>query len=171
MNTILTQEIIKHIFFNLGITNNNNVSLKNNNYLLNEKLSFIIDNGKIVNNNIWGCQFDINQQTLKILLGDSSLYKKELEYCAIIHLSGSPTYGLYLSLNNEFDDAMIAYSLNGNEWLQCNTYLQATFLAAMEQIKDVFITQQPLLNFKEEYQSMLNFVKYHSEVCEEDYEG
>ena len=33
-------------------------------------------------------------------------------------------------------DAMIACTLNGTNWMECNIYLQATFLAGMEQIKD-----------------------------------
>lgn len=175
MNILLTEQIVKHIMSNLGIINSKYVnidqskSLMSNDFIINEKLSFKMDNG-IINNNIWGCQLSIDNQELKILLGDVSQFKEINEYCVIIHLSNAPIYGLYLTLDMQDSQALIACSLDGLKWIQCDTYLQASFLAGMEQIKNnIFITKK-CNKYDYEYKSMLSFIEFHSNIFEENYE-
>lgn len=177
MNLALTEEIVKHILANLNVIGSDFVnvpksgSLINDKYILPIKLQFETDVSQI-ENRVWGCQFVIEHKNLKIILGDASI-SRGFEYCLIIHLEGMPSYGLYINITDrdEPSQAMIAFSINGLDWAQCNTYLQATFLAAMEQLKDIIGTQQKCVDFKEEYQSMLSFIKYHTNTFEEDYEG
>lgn len=169
MNNKLTDQIVRHIFSNLGIIKNNvSTPLNNKDYLLPIKLTFD-ENGQIVSNSVWGCQFIIDKKILRILLGEASSNNEE--YYLIVHLEGSPTYGIFLSMDEEIkQEALIACSVSNKDWMQCNIYLQATFLAAMEQIKDIGIPQQKCLSYKEEYQSMVSFVDYQSS-CEDDNEG
>jgi len=171
MNISLTEEIIKHILSNLSIHDNLSLSsLKNDIYLLPLKLKFQLEDNKNIENNIWGCQINIGNQLLKIILGDTSSESDFSEYCLIVHLEGSPYYGLYLSFDVNQSQAMIACSINGTDWMLCDIYLQATFLAAMEKLKEKFLSQSQCTSFKNEHQAMLNFIKYHTSMHEEDYE-
>lgn len=170
MNDDLKNQIIKHIFANFGVIESKYIDLQNskslldNDFLLKEKIKF-----EISENKIWGCQFSITPQSIKVLLGDCSLSDEQKEYCLIIQLEGAPIYGLYLSIYNE---SLFACSLkDSNEWMICNTYLQATFLAGMEQVKDAGLSLNKCENYQDLYKSLLSFIKFYSSVFEGEDEG
>ena len=175
MNIELLDKIVKNIFANLlvipsNFVNPNGKSLKSNDFLLKEKLSFETDNGTVFKN-IWGCQISAGEQELNILLGDCSQDEELLEYCLIVQLKDSPPYGAYLVYNElccskRPGDALIACALNENDWLICNTYLQATFLAGMEQIKEIGLSWNKCTNYKRHIEMMKSFIKYHDSYYE-----
>ncbi len=167
MSAELTNQIIIHIMENLGINSNKSKSLISKDYLLPEKLSFETDSEEF-ENSIWGCQFVVENKSLKLLLGNSSISKHEKEYCLIVHLEDSPTYGLYLSEIDK-DQNIIAFSVSGKDWMKCSVYLQATFLAGIEQIRDIGFPQEICKNYKNEYDSMISFINYRDN--QEVYEG
>jgi hypothetical protein len=153
----LTKEIVKYIFSQLGITNpiNNKFfkSLLDNDFILSEKISFEIDN-KIVKKNIWGCQLTCSDQAFKMLVTDCSQDTKE--YYLISQLKDCPAYGLSF---NEDGNYTITYYMN-SIWLPCNIYMQATFLAGMEQLKNISITFDKCTEYQEQYNLLLEFINY-----------
>lgn len=180
MNNSLSQEIIKHILSNLLIISSdfinplNYKSLLDNYFLLNEKLSFTLDNNKSIKNNIWGCQFNFLQEKVKILLGECSQDNEIIEYSVIISVPNSPTYGLYLVLDHIDSKPLIACAVDGKNWMTCNTFLQATFLAGMEQIKDIFPNSSKIDSYEDQYKLLLSLIRYHNslyETYEDDNEG
>ena len=175
MNIILTEYIIKHILCGFKVIDslfidNRSKSLLDNNFLLKEKLLFTIDEN-LLKNNIWGCLFRIEDNNIKIILGDVSRDSTIKEYCLIIHLHNSPIYGLYIINDNKDTQALIAHSQNGDEWSVCNMYLQATFLAGMEYIKDYLILPEKCFEYALEYKAMLSFINFHSKIFEDNDEG
>lgn len=177
MNNILTEQIVKHILSNLGVINGSNIdgnksqTLISKDFLLRNKLSFKMEDDSVISNKIWGCQLSIENKEMKIVLGDSSQDKNIKEHCLIIHLKDSPIYGLYIIPDVQNTQVLIACSLNGKEWMQCNIYLQATFLAGMEQIKDHIAAPQKCNEYDFEYKAMLSFIEFHSAIFEDNYEG
>lgn len=181
MNNTLLEQITRHIFANLSVIYSPSVnqqttkSLMNKDFLLTEKLVFENDNGKISKNNIWGCQLSSDQQEIKILLGDCTQDKELPEFCLIVQLKGAPAYGVYLIVNDLSKDIdsepMIALTINQKDWMTCSTYLQATFLAGMEQVKDIGLAQNKCTNYQSHHQLMLSFIKFHHTFYEAKYEG
>jgi len=172
MNHQLTEQIVKHIFSNLGIIkpavpfNDRFQKLVTNTFLLNKKISFEMEDGSIVSNNLWGCQLKIDNQELKIIVGDVSRDVSVTEYCLVVHLQDYPMYGIYYIVDATDTQSLIGYSVNGQQWLECNTYLQATFLAAMEQIKEHFALPQQCSLYEVEYSALLTFLDFHSTIFE-----
>src|SRR5574338_1017063 len=138
MNRVLLEQIVKHVFSNMMVIPSAHVnmqkskSLMDKEYLVPEIVPFDIEGSdKTQKNRVWGCQISAEQQEVKMLLGDCTEDKKFPEYALIIHLKDSPIYGLYL-VNNLKDedvgsDPMLAVSMDGKGWLECSTFLQATF--------------------------------------------
>jgi hypothetical protein len=169
MNLKLLEQIVRHIFANFMIVSSEFVnekrskSLMSTDFLLKEKLSFDTDNGKIFNR-VWGCQLSALDHEVKILLGDCSQDTLTKEYCLLIQLKGSPAYGLYLIDTDDSEisaEPMIACTMNEKDWLECNTYLQATFLAAMENLKELGFTWKKCTDYKSQYEMMKSFIEFH----------
>ena len=183
MNKPLMQEIINHIFSGFSILSSNYFdntkfkSLKSEKFLLAEKIFFEDDSGKSLKNNIWGIQFTIENNFFKVLLADCSVEKETAEYAMVVSLKDSPSYGLYsaYSLDNshQIDSCpMIAVSVDKQNWMRCNTYLQATFLAGMENVKELTYAPSYLSDYKKEHELLLSFIKYHSLIYgDDDIEG
>lgn len=171
MNYILTEHIIRHILSQFGINPNKSIDMKktksllDKEFLLSDKLSFQGEDDKTFQNNIWGCQLSSGQHDVKVLLGDCSQDKETFEYCLIIQLKDAPTYGLYL-VYDEVSEPLIAVSANEVGWLPCSTFLQATFLAGMEQIKEAFLTWGKCIDYKSSHDLMLLLIKYHNMMYE-----
>ena len=182
MNKDLLEQIAKHIFSNLSIIKSNFInydkskSLISKDFLLDKTLDFYFDNDKAANKKIWGCQISSEQNELKILLADCSQDKNIEEFYLIVQLKNAPAYGIYFS--NIFDktkdyeeESIIACNVNNKGWMTCNTYLQATFLAGMEQLKDLGFNWNKCQDYSEQYNLLLSFVKYHDSYLEENNEG
>jgi hypothetical protein len=168
MNKDLLENIIKHVLSNFGVIPSRFVnhsklkSLMSNDFLLDETLKFKDENDNTFENKIWGCQISSGQQDMKILLGDCATDTSIPEYCLLVQLKSCPAYGLYIINSKELDsEPMIACTLDGKSWLECGTYLQATFLAGIEQVKDVGISYSKCSNYKELHTYMLSFLNFH----------
>ena len=180
MNPNLRAEIVKHIFANFGVIPSKYVSDKtrsliNKEYLLSEKVTFK-DEGGVIENRVWGCQLSSDIQEVKILLADCTQEEQSPEYCLLVQLKNTPAYGVYLIFNESFGDqinsaCMIAYSLDSTSWSECGTFLQATFLGGMEQIRETGFAWNKVTNYQEQYKSLVSFIKYHSSIYEAEYEG
>lgn len=183
MNSVLTEQIILHILSNLLVIKpvfidlNTSKPLNNKEFLLKETIDFEIDD-EIIKANVYGCQGTIQQQNIKILLTEfipshnlENYDDKYKEYYLIVNLQDNPSYGLHLLINSKsgYDsEPLIGVSLNNKDWMTCNTYLQATFLAAMENIKELGLIWNKCTDYSNEYDSLLNFIKFQdSEVKDE----
>lgn len=175
MNKVLLENIVRHIFANLmvipsvHVNMNKSKSLANKDYLLPEVISYDVEGSdKAQNNRVWGCQISAEQQEVKMILGDCTEDKNLPEYALIIHLKDNPIYGVYIVNNLKDDqvsaDAMIAVSMDGKDWLECSTFLQATFLAGMEQIRELSLGWNKATNYKKEYDMLLSFINFHHSV-------
>lgn len=179
MNQVLLETIVRHIFANFMIVPSSYVnmtkskSLTDKEYLLPDHIPFETDGSdQVQKNHIWGCQISADQQEVKILLGDCTEDPNFPEYALVIHLKDSPAYGLYLVNNlkdeNVEPDPMLAVTMDGKAWLECSTFLQATFLAGMEQIREVGLGWNKCTNYKNELDMLLAFVNFHHSVHGEE---
>jgi hypothetical protein len=181
MNKKLTEQIINQVFSNLLIINSNEFNQKkyrsivSDEFLLDMKISFQDESGIEIKNNIWGVQLVIEEQPLKMLLANCSIEPNILEYSLIVSLKDTPAYGLYsaYSVNNDSTEqhALIALSADRQNWIKCNTYLQATFLAGMENLKDIPFSMSKVTNYSEEHNLLLSFINYHNFIFGEPDEG
>lgn len=175
MNLKLLNQIVRHVLANLLIIKSEFIdsdsckSLKSKDFMLGEKLEFDTENG-LVSNNLWGCQISTGDQEIKIVLGDCS-QDNITEYCLIVQLKDTPAYGIYLVDDDSSDkipgDAFLACTINEKDWLICNTYLQATFLSGMEQIKELGLSWNKCSNYQSQIDIMKSFIKYHESYYEE----
>lgn len=178
MNTKLRDAIIEHVFANFAIIPssfvnlNRTASLLTKEFLLSDGIPFAADDGKIVKNKVWGCQLSAEQQEIKILIGDCTQEQGIPEYCLLIHLKNSPAYGAYLVHSDQVDsEPLLACTMDGKNWLECPTYLQATFLAAMEQIRDVGLAPSKCTSYKEEFDMIISLINFHDTIYGSKYEG
>ena len=177
MNLSLLKEIIMHIYANFAIVPSNFIdltktaSLMEFNYLLKEKISFKVDSGEH-HGKIWGCQMAVASKEIKIILADCSMEQGFQEFAMIVHPKDAPMYGLYLIYNDYLIEPkdyqpMIAISVNnGKDWMQINTNLQATFLAAMEQARDLQMTWKKIEDYSILYTGIMSFIKFHEGIYE-----
>ena len=177
INFNLTEEIIKHIFSGLLIINSEYInskvsnSLVNNSFSLKEKIKIETEDG-IIKGNVYGCQASIGDKEIKILLGNCSQDKNILEYCLLLHLQDAPMYGLYLVIADNIDaDPLISTSLDGKSWMVCSTYLQATFLAGMEQLKDYNFNWVKVQSYDYEFEGIISFLQHYNDFYGENNEG
>jgi hypothetical protein len=171
MTQKLTEEIVYYIFSNLGLYNNHN-SIINNNFLLSEQI-IINQEAK----NIYGCQFTtLGVKGIKLLIADLS--DDNQEYCLIVQSTGAPTYGVYLifdskeTLVSEIENKEALIGVNTDKfWMPCTVYLQATFLAGMEQLKDLGTGWNKATDYQELYQKMVSFITFHEQMFGDQDEG
>ena len=173
MNQTLLKEIVAHVFATFAVIPSDFVnsqstqSLMSVEYLLNERVSFEVD-GAVINNKVWGCQMEVITNQLKVLLADCCTDQTTPEFAMIVQPKDMPMYGLYLIGSNAEDlvdpadnFTMLATSLNqGQDWMPLNTGLQATFLAGMEQTRELNIGWQKIQDHKATYQAALSFLRF-----------
>lgn len=175
MNRVLLSEIVKHIYSNFGLLGSKYVdiqrtqSLNSKEFLLPEKMSFRDGEGKTVQNKIWGCQISVDQSEIKIMAADCGIDPEIPEYCVLVQLKNSPAYCMYfvysdhLPVEDQVDEeALLAVNINDKEWMECGTYLQGTFLAGVEQIRDVGMTWNKCSNYQDQIETMKSFMKFHT---------
>lgn len=171
MNNKLTEQIAYHIFAQLGVmpatfvNRETTRSVIDKQYLLNEKLS-LESEGQVVRKNIYGLQARVgDSKEFKMLLADCSETEGWPEFALLVQLKDAPAFGLYLIYIGDDDDIdsepMIAVSPDKEHWMPCSTYLQATFLAGMEQVRDSGFAWSKCTDYKEQHQQLLSFIKFH----------
>lgn len=178
MNKVLMEQITRHILASLGvipssfIDYNKSRALVTKEFLLDQKLVFKNEGGDLVKNPIYGCQVAIEKKDFKILLGDCSQDKNTPEYCLVTKLTDNPAYGLYLVNEESMDsEALIAVTINDKDWMPCTTFLQATFLAAMEQLKDIGMGWNKCTNYQSHYNMLLSMINFHTAYSGDGNEG
>jgi hypothetical protein len=178
MNKQLTNAIAHHIFANLLVVPSDFInmdkskSLLSKEYLLDKKLVFE-EEGTKFKNNVWGCQIATTEQGFKLILADCTGSDSKNEYCLIVSSDNFPTYGVYLASEDlEDNNSLISVSVDeGKNWMACKTYLQATFLAGMEQIKELPLNWNKCLDYDKEFKMVTSFLNHREQLSEVGYEG
>jgi hypothetical protein len=160
MSKELAKEIIKHIYKGFGISSKTK-SIISKEYLLDKKITFVEDELSEAGT-LYGCQLSAGDQEVKVIVADAS-YEQYGEFYMIVHLKGAPYYGLSFSFNHY----VLGYSIDGKGWDNCSVYLQGTFLAAMEQLKESHLNWNKCYDYQDENDSLPHFVEF-SENQRED---
>jgi hypothetical protein len=173
MNIKLTEQIAYHVLSNLGVLPSNFVnrestrSIVDKDFLLSEKITFNTEGGAVLRKNIYGCQVTVaDSKELKILVANCTEDETLPEFCALVQLKDSPAFAIYLMFTHLSKEALdpeplIAVSTDKKNWMPCSTYLQATFLAGMEQIRDLGFGWSKCTDYQDQYQQLLLFIKFH----------
>lgn len=178
MNPVLMEHIVRHVLSNFGVVPSvfidydHTRSLNSKDFMLEQKLLFRSDDGNIIKNPIYGCQVEVEQKQFKILLGDCSQDPETPEFCLIVQFTDNPSYGLYLVCDPSVDgESLLTVSVNDRDWMPCNTFLQATFLAAMEQLKDIGLGWGKCTDYQKSYETLLTMINFHTAYYEVEHEG
>lgn len=171
MNRSLMTSIVDHVFASFGVVASDFVNFDKSDSLLDKK--WLLLNVRIAfegdleisTGQIWGCQFVSGGQEVKVILGNCSQDKQFKEYALLVQLKDGPCYGLYSAKQSiQNIEPMLACSVNGKEWIECNTFLQASFLSGMEQIKDSGFSWNKCTSYQKEFEKLLSFIQYHQLV-------
>lgn len=157
--------IVNHIFDNFGITLKTTFSIKNNYFLLNEKITFMNELGDEQIANLWGTQVSIDKSNFRIMVADFS--NSDFEHALIIKLDGCPTYACYLAIDEvtgDPSDGLISFSLQKNNWLKANASIQGTFLSGMESLKDITGSWEQILKYDDLIEELKSFIEYHDGI-------
>src|SRR6185369_6688744 len=165
MNTKLTEQIVYHILANLGVLPSEFVNqevtkpIVDKSFLLPESIAFEDDNER---HPIYGCQVSVaDSKELRLLLANCTQDKELPEFALLVQLKDSPAFGMYMIYGRGKVDpeALIAVTTDKENWMPCSTYLQATFLAGMEQMRDLGFGWTKATNYTEQHQQLLSFIK------------
>jgi len=174
MNKVLTENIVQHIFANLGllaasfIDSTHTQSLIAKDFKLQDKKLTFFQDTKEVYKPIYGCQVTVGEKTFKIMVGDCSQDHETPEYCVVVQLTGLPAYGMYMVCDPHSEsEALIAVSVNNKDWMPCSIFLQATLLAAMEQLRDIGMGWNKCTNYQQHYEILISMIKFHNNYYEE----
>jgi hypothetical protein len=169
MNQTLLREIVFHIYAHFGILPSDFINVKTSTslldprFLLKEKLTFEIE-GSLHKGKIWGGHMALLKQEVQVLVADCGAGTLVYDFAMIVQAKEAPTYGLYLS-DDEEDQALIGVSVDqGKNWMPANTGLQATFLAAMEQLRDLQMPWKKIEEYQSVHQALISFVKFHQRM-------
>lgn len=174
MNSKLTEQIAYHVFANLGVLPSSFInpeqtkSVIDKQFLLPDKITFVTEEGDVLRKNVYGCQISVTDtKEFKMLLADCTQEKNVPEYCLLIQLKDAPAFGVYLVFNQLVDDppepeALIAVNTDKKNWIPCTTYLEATFLAGMEQLKDLGFGWSKCNSYQDLHAQLLSFIKFHN---------
>lgn len=178
MNHQLMEQISQHVFANLGLISVSFVnpthtqSIVDKSFRLPDRKLIFRSEGEETHRHIYGTQIVLGDKDFKILAGDCSQDGQKSEFCVIIQLTGMPVYGVYMVCDPRFDSQpLIAVSMNSKDWMPCSTFLQATLLAAMEQLRDIGIGWGKCANYQSQYEAMLSMINFHTNYYEALDEG
>lgn len=177
MDLVLMEHIVRHIYEGLGLLPAvyldpfRTQSLATKDFKLHDKKLVFQDGDRVLHRPIYACQISLGGKDFKIMAGDCSQGDVP-EFCVVIQLTDMPAYGMYLICDPTLDrEALIAVSLDNQHWMPCSTFLQATLLAAMEQLKDVAIGWIKCTKYQNQYEQLLSMINFHISYYEVERAG
>lgn len=161
---MLTLEIVKHVYGNLGLFDKKNKfhSIIEDKFLLNKKISLLDEFEQTIENKIWAAQLTFTDKKIRLMVANCSVTDSP-EYALIISLDDSPSFGCFL--NDEGTEAMISYFIN-HHWMKSSVQLQANFLSGMEQLKDTHGEWIKCKYYEDLYSSLTLFIQHCDEVID-----
>ncbi len=147
-NQALTNEIVKHVFADLGVFADRRVSICNDAFL-SDKAIVISDGNSQQTFQIWGCEATIGSQRLSMIATKMDTYN---EAVLLVMMEKCPLYGAFLA-----DDCDIGVMVK-DHWAPANTFIQASFLAGMEQLRDLGTPFQKANDIRELVKHMKTYI-------------
>lgn len=169
MNQVLMENIAQHIFANLGLVSASFIGSQHTQSLLAKE--FKLNDKKLIFHNgteeicrpIYACQVMLENKVFRIMAGDCSQDVQTPEYCVVVQLTGLPAYGIYMVCDFHLEnEALIAVTLNNKDWMPCSTFLQATLLAAMEQLRDIGLGWGKCTDYNHHYDILISMINFHT---------
>jgi len=177
MSTKLTNAIVEHIFDELGITAKQAVPITSNEFLTEHTISYTGDNGSDVAK-VWACEATINNAKIVMAHTAFRMGDNDKDYALVVDIQDCPLYGCYLSMydydSHPYKDGLITFSLRPkkkseeNAWIETTNYLQATFLAGMENLRDLMVSYSKPKDTNDIFKVLLSFVKHCDDLQEEE---
>jgi hypothetical protein len=164
MNNELTNAIVKHLFTGLGIYGEVPVSLRHQLFLTDQQIAFDDEKGEAKMAPVWAGETKIENKKFSFIY--TSLVMKDFptEDFLVVKLDDNPGYGCYAAADLEasdiLEDGFIAVQLKSQSWIPANIYLQATFLAGMEQLKDLASRYEKSSKMEEMFGLLKDFITY-----------
>jgi hypothetical protein len=173
MSQELTNAILKHIYFNLGIWNSKLTSITDKKFLIDRKIEFVDSADRKELAPIWACQTTINNCKFRIACADLGCQHSDFadqEIAIITRLDDCPAYACLLIGDGEnISHSFIACQVKDN-WMPATIYLTATFLAGMEQLRDLTTAFQKATDVKnliDDLEKFLLFEENYSIIAEQ----
>ena len=171
MNKALTRQLAEHIFHIMGIKkiqkNNHSTFLqhiKNDQFLINKKIAFELEDGTVKNNSIWSCSTEIQKEKMQLLLCDVSDDAPNSDFVLIFQFEKMPTHCVSIS----FDDQLNAgfFCLSDKKWIELDILFQLKLTTGIEQINSVATIWKINEDYDELYQSAIGFLNYQEVLNE-----
>lgn len=159
----LTDCIVEHIFDNLGISLQRTASLRDPVFQLKETIEY----DDVYQAPLYGAEFTIEKSHFRMLLADFSDSETYSEYAMVIKLTGSPTYGCYLFIDGAIgtpEDGLICFAAKPNTWLKASISIQATFLAGMENLREVNTSWTKPKKYQDLLEELKSFYEYQNNI-------
>lgn len=161
---MLQDHIIEYIIRNM-------FEIKKDEFKLKEKFECENYFGDAIKAPVWMIEGKIGTDKFQACLCElSNDYGVLQEFILLTKLEDSPTYASYWS--NDIEDEMVqstlSYSTQENVWMPTNTYLQATYLAGMESLKDVLVEWKLPSDISVLNNSLKSFYNHTMEDVEDD---
>jgi hypothetical protein len=151
-NVVLTNEIVKHVFANLGISEERRGSVIHDVFRSNKTLSFTDDNGKQTVS-VFGCKVNVEGKRFQIV----AVKLSETESAFVSRLEGCPVYGCY------FGDECLVGVLAKDRWIEGSMFIQASFLAGMEQLREVGTIFTRMNDVSEMFEMLKTFLVFEGD--------
>lgn len=154
----LTNSIVEHILTNLGFMDQRTHSLlaeplKTDTYIA------VQEEEQEIRYPVYACETHITQTKIVmagVIFSDNTNSTNPSDMAVIVNIEDCPTYGCYLSQG----EGIIAFTIKDNTWMEANTFLSATFLAGMENLRDVVQPYTQCQDIKPMHQALITFLKY-----------
>lgn len=166
----LTDCIVEHIFDNLGISLQRTASLRDLAFQLQDTIQYQEDDevyGENAHATLYGAEFSIEKSKFRMLLADFNSNETNSEYALVVKLEGSPTYGCYLYVDNAIgdpEDGFICFAAKPNTWVKASVAIQATFLAGMENLREINSSWIKPKKYQDLLQELKSFYEYQNNI-------
>lgn len=172
MNNELTNAIVKHLFTGLGIYGEVPVSLRHQLFLTDKQISFEDEGGEKMAS-VWAGETKLDSKKFSFIYTSLVMKDYPTEDFLVVKLDDNPGYGCYAAAEEErvgnlyrldMRDGFIATQLKSQSWIPANVYLQATFLAGMETLKDLASRYDKSSKMEEMFGLLKNFIAYRESI-------
>jgi hypothetical protein len=160
---MISNIIVKHIFNYWGIPEQRGMcAILSPEYKLKQKLSTELEDGEVLQHNIWGITGKIGESIIKAIVVDLSVSSKEREYALVFQFDELSIYALHLE-----NDQAKAYCLHNDEnWLELSNLLLAKLLVGIEQLNELFVAFKSFDEYQKLYSYLVGFINYNAKNTE-----
>jgi len=149
--------IIKHIFNYFGIgQKNSTLSIDNPDFKLKKQVSIELENGEVINKNLWGVCGNVGNSKIKALFSDVTIDETYPEFLLILQLDNLSVFAL--KLEQEIGKAFFVHE--NDTWVELSNLMLAKLLFGIEQLNELIINYQVIDDYQNLYKYMISFLNY-----------